>query len=106
MFVFANSSFLFPHLLDGTAKLIFFLLKSGIARPRKFYRGWFLPTTLYPRDLKVIHLDATGFEPGSLASFPLQATALTIMPWPLELVHFFKNSCLAIQLVAKQAEYR
>ena len=37
-------------LLDGSAN--FFLLILGNTKPRKFYRGWFLLTTLYPKYLK------------------------------------------------------
>ena len=77
---FANSSLLFPRY--WMAQLSLFFLPSGIAKQRKCYRGWFLPTTLYKRALKENHLDATGIKPRSLAPFPPQATALSIAPWP------------------------
>ena len=69
---FANSSLLFPRY--WMAQLSSFFLPSGVAKPRKCYREWFLPATFYQRALKENHLDATGIKPRSLAPFPPQAT--------------------------------
>ena len=45
--------------------------------------SWLVPSNhLMPKSFEN-HLDAVGIEPRSLASFPLQATALSIAPWPL-----------------------
>ena len=41
-------------------------LPSGIAKARKFYHGWFLPTTLNPRAMRENHL---GSDPGHLRRF-------------------------------------
>ena len=49
---------------------------------------WLIPSYhLIPQRFEN-HLDTTGIEPGSLASFPAQATALSITPWPLGHLNF------------------
>ena len=84
IYFFANSSLLFPRY--WMARL--FLLVSAIAKPRKL--SWLVPSyRLIPESFWKNHLDPAGIEPRSLASFPPQATALSITPWPFGL-QFFK----------------